>query len=966
MGIKQLMKLLDEEAPGCYKETEKTSYMGRTVAIDASMQMYAFLVMVRTAGAGGAPAQHLMNEAGEVTSHISGFFYRTINLLQKGLKPVFVFDGKAPELKSDEISKRKEAKAKAEADLQKAQEAHRDAEDQEKAQEEIEKASKRTTRVTREHNEDVQKLLRLMGLPIVLAPGEAEAQCAELCAKGKVFAAATEDMDALTFGAPILLRRLTLPDSQNQPVVEIHLDKVLAQLELTMDQFIDLCILCGCDYCSSIKGIGPKKALKYIRENKTLEKVLEVVGKEAKYDIPTSLTENLDRIREIFRTPAVHDGKDLDFKFEAVQKEELLKFLVESKGFDEKRVKAALERLEKSKAQTSQSRLETFFKPKPGAAGASSSVGFKRKAGAQRGKGAKRGHVERAVAAEVERVRASYALRKPKWIVYPSNKIIRTWDGIMLLNLFILSFTLPYQIGVSGGYYLLVNNVWLAINLVMNTIFFIDTFLYFFRSFHDANGHLLLDLKEIQRRYLRGMFVLNLISCFPSTVVFSAYGRNVGDGTNRADIRQEWIILLKIIEMLKFARLARASTILNTSELVASVRVHVKSSYLQLLWFVFVLALVSHWLACFWVFIALAQAGGFGDALAETDNWISAYVDQNAGSTGLDPIGWQNSFDRYVLALFWSIQTLTSIGYGTLSPYTPLEWWVASILMLLAGICWAYVVGSTVTIASSLNAEHEAFRTRMDAANTLIAQFPARASVAPAQAVQDHDSIAGDKTSVQPNSGTDHDHRVLAERIRDYIRIKNLRGNGGKDSAQSTMEEAFSILGALPPELRRSSALMLVDSSIRCVPYMRLVTHSTLLSVADACEFLDFSPGESMRLHADAEDTRGLFVLRLGTAIHAEYSQEKGRISAIRMLTTGSVIGAGQVLLEQGHPALVDLVSVGFLTFTEMVFVPRHIVLLALDRSLGAWKQSARWLYLREALRALPQLQLLSPLGKSS
>mmetsp|Transcript_21747 Transcript_21747/g.42774 ORF Transcript_21747/g.42774 Transcript_21747/m.42774 type:complete len:404 (+) Transcript_21747:169-1380(+) len=397
MGIKQLMKLLDEEAPGCYKEAEKANYMGRTVAIDASMQMYAFLVMVRTAGQGGAPAQHLMNEAGEVTSHINGFFYRTINLLQKGLKPVFVFDGKAPELKSDEIAKRKELKAKAEADLAKAQAAHADATEQDKTKEEleaaqleIEKASKRTTRVTREHNTDVQKLLRLMGLPVILAPGEAEAQCAELAAKGKVFAAATEDMDALTFGAPILLRRLTLPDSQNQPVVEVHLDKVLAQLELDMDQFIDLCILCGCDYCSNIKGIGPKKALKYIRDHKSLDKALEAIEKEGKYDIPSSLKDNLDQIRGMFKTPDVTDGNTVEFKFDSVQKDELLKFLVDEKGFDEKRVKAALERLEKSKSQTSQSRLESFFKPKEGSAN-SAAVGFKRKAGAQRGRGVKRG-----------------------------------------------------------------------------------------------------------------------------------------------------------------------------------------------------------------------------------------------------------------------------------------------------------------------------------------------------------------------------------------------------------------------------------------------------------------------------------------------------------------------------------------------------------------------------------------------
>jgi len=400
MGIKQLMKLLDNEAPGCYKETDKASYMGRTVAIDASMQLYAFLVQIRTSQ-GGGPAMHLTNEAGEVTSHIQGFFSRTINLLEKGLKPVFVFDGRAPELKSDTLAKRKALKEKAKDDLEKAKEAQDDAEDKEKALDEINKAAKRTTHVTKEHNEDIKRLLSLMGLPVVNAPGEAEAQCAELCRKGKVFACATEDMDALTFSTPILLRRLTLPDAQKQPVLEIHLDKVLGLLELSMDQFIDLCILCGCDYCSTIRGIGPKSALKLIKEHETIEKVLEHLEKQKKYDIPEDIKENLERIRVIFRQPVVEDASKIDFKFDKVNEEELIKFLVTEKGFNEKRVRNSLERLQKSKSQTSQKRLDSFFKPKPATTSSSSLsandkdkkvTGFKRKSGDQskKPKGVKR------------------------------------------------------------------------------------------------------------------------------------------------------------------------------------------------------------------------------------------------------------------------------------------------------------------------------------------------------------------------------------------------------------------------------------------------------------------------------------------------------------------------------------------------------------------------------------------------
>src|SRR5205085_1763017 len=126
--------------------------------------------------------------------------------------------------------------------------------------------SKRTIRVSKEQTEDAKKLLQLMGVPIVEAPSEAEAQCAELCRSGKVYGTGTEDMDALTFGTTILLRHLTFSEARKLPIQEIDLKKVLEGMGVTMDQFIDICILCGCDFTDSIKGIGPKKAFQYIKK----------------------------------------------------------------------------------------------------------------------------------------------------------------------------------------------------------------------------------------------------------------------------------------------------------------------------------------------------------------------------------------------------------------------------------------------------------------------------------------------------------------------------------------------------------------------------------------------------------------------------------------------------------------------------------------------------------------------------
>ena len=212
--------VLTEYAPGSMKEQVLGDYNGRKLAIDASMAIYQFLVAVRSAGEHGGASQQLTNEAGEVTSHLQGLWYRTIKFVEAGIKPVYVFDGKPPTLKNGELAKRKAMKEKAQADLEAAKEAG-NAED-------IERFSKRTVSMTKEMQEDCKKLLRMMGMPVVEAPCEAEAQCAALARADKVYAAASEDMDTLTFGAPRLVRRLWASEASKTPILEIDLSKVLS------------------------------------------------------------------------------------------------------------------------------------------------------------------------------------------------------------------------------------------------------------------------------------------------------------------------------------------------------------------------------------------------------------------------------------------------------------------------------------------------------------------------------------------------------------------------------------------------------------------------------------------------------------------------------------------------------------------------------------------------------------------
>nr|A1CJ75.2 RecName: Full=Flap endonuclease 1; Short=FEN-1; AltName: Full=Flap structure-specific endonuclease 1 [Aspergillus clavatus NRRL 1] len=351
MGIKHLFQVIQENAPDAVKSGDIKNHFGRKVAIDASMSIYSFLIAVRSEG------QQLMSESGETTSHLMGMFYRTLRMVDNGIKPLYVFDGAPPKLKSGELAKRTARKAE-------ATEAHEEAKETGTA-EEIEKFSRRTVRVTREHNAECKKLLKLMGVPYIDAPTEAEAQCAVLARAGKVYAAASEDMDTLCFEAPILLRHLTFSEQRKEPIQEIHLNRVLEGLDMDRSQFIDMCILLGCDYLEPIPKVGPNTALKLIREHGSLEKVVEAIESDPKkkYVIPEDWP--YQDARELFHHPDVRaaDHPECDFKWEAPDIEALVDFLVKDKGFNEDRVRNGAARLQKNLKTAQQSRLEGFFKP---------------------------------------------------------------------------------------------------------------------------------------------------------------------------------------------------------------------------------------------------------------------------------------------------------------------------------------------------------------------------------------------------------------------------------------------------------------------------------------------------------------------------------------------------------------------------------------------------------------------------
>lgn len=348
MGIKGLFQLISDHAPTAIKQVEFKSLQGRKVAIDASMSLYQFLIAVRQ-----QDGVQLQSDSGETTSHLIGMFYRTIKIVENGVKPLYVFDGTPPEMKSGELAKRLTRREDAEKVREELGETA--------TAEDITRFEKRTVRVTREQNEEAKKLLDLMGIPYINAPGEAEAQCAALAKEGKVYAAASEDMDTLTFGTPVLLRHLTASDQKKMPVTEIHLDKALTLLGLSREEFVDLCILLGCDYCEPIRGIGKVTGFKMIQEHKSLEKIIEHLNSKPGSKIQVPEDWPYEAVRKLFLEPDV-DG-DSELKWNPPDEDGLVDYLVKEKGFSEERVRSGAAKLKKGIKTSPQGRLTDFFKP---------------------------------------------------------------------------------------------------------------------------------------------------------------------------------------------------------------------------------------------------------------------------------------------------------------------------------------------------------------------------------------------------------------------------------------------------------------------------------------------------------------------------------------------------------------------------------------------------------------------------
>ncbi|NPV50636.1 MAG: flap endonuclease-1 [Candidatus Methanofastidiosum sp.] len=321
------------------KKIDISDLKGKSVAIDAYNALYQFLAIIRQRD--GTP---LKNSKGDVTSHLSGLFYRSVNFIEQGIRPIYVFDGKPPELKFQTIEKRKEIK-------EEAREKYIDAKSRGDFKE-AKKYSQMTSSLKGDMITSSKELLTSMGIPYIEAPSEGEAQAAYVVLKGDADLSASQDYDSILFGAPTLVRNLTISGKRKIPGKDLFVDVVpeiidnqgvLNNLNLSRKQLIEVAILIGTDYNpGGVKGIGPKKAIEIVKD-----------GKFGEYG-------EFDQIINLFLNPEVTDNYNISF--EKSDKDRIIKLLCDKYEFSELRVEKGIERIDFSLENTlKQKTLDMYF-----------------------------------------------------------------------------------------------------------------------------------------------------------------------------------------------------------------------------------------------------------------------------------------------------------------------------------------------------------------------------------------------------------------------------------------------------------------------------------------------------------------------------------------------------------------------------------------------------------------------------
>ncbi|MHA1617514.1 MAG: flap endonuclease-1 [Candidatus Njordarchaeales archaeon] len=343
MGVK-LGPLMKEFNIGVLIDPD--SLAGKILVIDALPTLYQMLAMIRD-----KRGLYLVDSKGRVTSHLVGLFNRTCRLLAMGIKPVYVFDGPPHPWKKSELEARKKERLEFQKKFIEAVMAGR--------YEEAKKLGKRAMIVTDDMVKSARKLLELMGVPIIDAPHDAEAQAAYIVARGEGYAVASRDWDAFLYGTPRIIMEFKITINPYERPILYELDKFLSKTGITREQLIDLALILGTDYNpGGFEGIGPKTALKLIKKYKNIENLIANRKIIWKWDIPP------EKLRELFLNPPIN--KNYEIKFRDPDIDGIIEFLVEEHDFNKQRVlnelREALKRLERDKKGLKQASLDLFFR----------------------------------------------------------------------------------------------------------------------------------------------------------------------------------------------------------------------------------------------------------------------------------------------------------------------------------------------------------------------------------------------------------------------------------------------------------------------------------------------------------------------------------------------------------------------------------------------------------------------------
>jgi len=327
MGIKDLNKFITEFAPEGIKETHLNEFSGKKVAIDTSIFMYKFLY--------------------KNPRFIEGFFQQINRLKRNNITPIYIFDGIPPSDKDKTLAQRKQKKTDyknkiQEIELKLIEEQNKETKDNELIKQlniQLSKTKKKFIHVTKEHIEELKHFLDLCDIKYIHPECEADALCSKLCENNIVDLVLSDDMDLLTSGTKILLRNFFITSNK---ITSYNLEKILEKLDINYDQWVDFCILCGCDYVKRIKGVGPKNAYKLIKQHKSLDNIMENVFKKntEKYIIPDSY--NYVNARELFKhcNEFKEDFKDIELEPNLFdnQKENIIKYLLTRTHLTEKQI----------------------------------------------------------------------------------------------------------------------------------------------------------------------------------------------------------------------------------------------------------------------------------------------------------------------------------------------------------------------------------------------------------------------------------------------------------------------------------------------------------------------------------------------------------------------------------------------------------------------------------------------------